>query len=425
MMRKRRPILMITGAVCIVCRIVIAFHPLYLGLRIRTITTTNDKQYDKTPLQQLFTQQRNTTDTIHNNLRNVPNKKKSTSYATPDENHLPHPPTDPTVIHLPWIDDFTMDTKIILQSQYEQQPYQNLTKTRRNTNSTVSESPTNLSTAWNYSEATLLTMEDLQQYLRKNEFVTKKELTSSLDTLISTRKQSIAFEEGVFTRKKSSPISSAITGGDSSSTRSTSSYVPSKGNVGFPQQSDLTDAVFVRCTAFTTGLIALLISRTIAANLWLLGLIVGLTYGNQVATHDIKQRSLSMISAEGASITTTSSSSSRGDGITSKFILTCGKRFGRAILTTYDAINVLWYMYKTGKLSYAYYKQYEVLDSRFQITDKIDAWNLRFQEGKLKFDAWEKEHEISRKLLAGLRTFWTVEEQSLKRTSKKFSPKRR
>jgi hypothetical protein len=164
-----------------------------------------ENKQDKAPLQQLFSKQRNTTDFIHSNLKNVPNKKKSTSYATPDKNHLPHPPTGPTEIHLPWIDDFTMDTKIILQSQYQQRPHQNLTETRRNTNGTVSESPTNLSTACNYSDATLLTMEDLQHYLRKNEFVTKKELTSSLDTLISKGKQSIA-EERVSTRTVVLPI---------------------------------------------------------------------------------------------------------------------------------------------------------------------------------------------------------------------------
>jgi hypothetical protein len=40
------------------------------------------------------------------------------------------------------------------------------------------------------------------------------------------------------------------------------------------------------------------------------------------------------------------------------------------------------------QLSYEYYKQYEIIDQRFDITSKMNAWNRVFVEGKQKFDAW-------------------------------------
>jgi hypothetical protein len=86
-------------------------------------------------------------------------------------------------------------------------------------------------------------------------------------------------------------------------------------------------------------------------------------------------------------------------------------------LQLYDYGQALWFLYKTGQLSYEYYKTYAVLDQRFAIQNKMDAWNARFQEGKIKFDAWEKENEISRTILAAARTVWLVDEQSKRRTS--------
>ena len=71
-------------------------------------------------------------------------------------------------------------------------------------------------------------------------------------------------------------------------------------------------------------------------------------------------------------------------------------------------------MYKTGQLSYEYYKHYSALDNRFAIQQKVDSWNARFVEGKMAFDKWEKQNEVGRNVLAGLRTAWLVEELSLK-----------
>lgn len=277
-----------------------------------------------------------------------------------------------------------------------------------------------------------VTMGELKEFLLHNEFITKSELMSSLDKLavISPSRKANApfdsnFDEVPLVIKKSGSKSTkgATIISASGSTSLTSTGSASRGGVGLPQQSILTDKVLVSSTTFATGAIGLIISRTVAANLWLIGLILGATYGNSVATEDVRIRSKSSTGVEGSSSDLIELELSRG--IISKFILSCGRRCGRFYLNVYDAVNVLWYMYKTGKLSYSYYKQYELLDSRFQITDKIDAWNARFQEGKRQFDQWEKENEISRRLLAGLRTFWLVEEQSYKRTSKKYGSQNR
>jgi len=81
-------------------------------------------------------------------------------------------------------------------------------------------------------------------------------------------------------------------------------------------------------------------------------------------------------------------------------------------------------MYRTGQLSYDYYKKYEKLDSKFQIQNKMDAWNARFVAGKQNFDRWEKENEVGRKVLAGLRTAWMVNENSYKTQQFKYTNQR-
>ncbi|GMH59807.1 hypothetical protein TL16_g02904 [Triparma laevis f. inornata] len=44
----------------------------------------------------------------------------------------------------------------------------------------------------------------------------------------------------------------------------------------------------------------------------------------------------------------------------------------------------------------------------------------RFQEGKVNFDRWEKENEVGRKILAGLRTAWMVEDTRSGKAGKKL-----
>lgn len=55
----------------------------------------------------------------------------------------------------------------------------------------------------------------------------------------------------------------------------------------------------------------------------------------------------------------------------------------------------------------------------------MDAWNARFVEGKKNFDQWEQENEIGRKVLAGLRTAWMLEENSYKNQKYRINGRRR
>lgn len=61
---------------------------------------------------------------------------------------------------------------------------------------------------------------------------------------------------------------------------------------------------------------------------------------------------------------------------------------------------------------------HSLTSQKWKIQDKIDGWNVRMQQGKKDFDQWEKENEVGRKILAGLRTVWLVEENSLKKVSR-------
>ena len=52
------------------------------------------------------------------------------------------------------------------------------------------------------------------------------------------------------------------------------------------------------------------------------------------------------------------------------------------------------------RIDYAFVDQRRILD------DKMDAWNVRFQDGKEQFDGWERENEVlvGQGVLAGLCT---------------------
>jgi hypothetical protein len=93
-----------------------------------------------------------------------------------------------------------------------------------------------------------------------------------------------------------------------------------------------------------------------------------------------------------------------------------GKQLAAWYLQTWDFVTAMFFMYKTGQLSYSMWRRYAQVDERFQIQDKIDAWNAFFVKGKENFDKWEKENEVGRKVLAAMRTVWLVEERSLKKT---------
>jgi hypothetical protein len=159
----------------------------------------------------------------------------------------------------------------------------------------------------------------------------------------------------------------------------------------------------------------MLVATSVVPNLWLMGALVGGLYGNEVS----KRQHVDEEGENGGG------SDAVERGPLENLALYLGRRLALAYLKVYDTFNAAFFMWKTGQLSYEYYKTYSSLDERFAIQRKIDAWNAFFVEGKIAFDRWERENEISRKILAGLRTAWLVEERSLKKSRRKRQSKYR
>jgi hypothetical protein len=143
-----------------------------------------------------------------------------------------------------------------------------------------------------------------------------------------------------------------------------------------------------------TGMI---LATTLLPNLWLMGLLVGGIYGYDLCSRPDEPPPSTLVA---------------------RTFIQWGRFLATTVLSFTDSCRTLWFLYKTGELSYQYYKSYELMDQRFAIQAKMDAWNARFQEGKLKFDQWEQENEIGRTVLAGLRTVWLVDERSRRRAQK-------
>mmetsp|Transcript_6588 Transcript_6588/g.9626 ORF Transcript_6588/g.9626 Transcript_6588/m.9626 type:complete len:679 (-) Transcript_6588:29-2065(-) len=181
-----------------------------------------------------------------------------------------------------------------------------------------------------------------------------------------------------------------------------------KSGVAFPQPSVLSQKHIRQGTMISSGFFALLIAITIRPNLWLIGSIIGVVYGYDIAEKAMVFANAEIINGIGAV------AAQPPGGIYGDLSLRTGKKIATNYLKAWDFAQGVYFMYRTGQLSYEYYKTYAVLDKRFAIQNKMDAWNARFIEGKENFDAWEKENEIGRKVLAGLRTAWLVEENSYK-----------
>jgi hypothetical protein len=172
-----------------------------------------------------------------------------------------------------------------------------------------------------------------------------------------------------------------------------------KGGVAFPQPSVLSNRSIKWGSTVSAGGMGMLLATSAAPNFWLIGALVGSVFGYETGN------SLSA-PPQGVPISR---------NVLQSLVLSTGRQLAKAFLKVSDACQAFFFMYKTGQLSYEYYKTYAALDNRFAIQNKIDAWNARFVEGKLAFDRWERENEVGRKLLAGLRTAWLVEERSQKK----------
>ena len=223
----------------------------------------------------------------------------------------------------------------------------------------------------------LLTLEDLESILLTNKFVRESDLKK--------------FAERQQQQQQKQP-----SGSGSLSTPNT--FVDSPKRIAFPQPSTLQARTLWWGCAVSSGLMGMLLATSLIPNLWLMGLLAGSLYGYDVGKRDDEEAQVGPL-----------------PGV----ILYAGKRLALAYLQVFDFFNAVFFMWKTGQLSYEYYKTYATLDQRFAIQRKIDAWNAFFVEGKIAFDNWEKQNEVGRKILAGLRTAWLVEERSLKKSRRK------
>lgn len=173
-------------------------------------------------------------------------------------------------------------------------------------------------------------------------------------------------------------------------------------NIAFPQPSRVSDTNLQYGRTFAASVLGMLVGASVLPNLWMIGGVFGAYYGykipNQLETPSFPASILTFL----------------------------GERTAQFVLWWHDAVVSVLFLYKTGQLSYQYYKTYAAMDQRWGVQKKMDAWNARFVSGKQKFDAWEQNNEIGRKSLAFLRTVWLVEEKQRRRYRQrlvKFSKK--
>ncbi|GMH97675.1 hypothetical protein TrVE_jg4299 [Triparma verrucosa] len=195
---------------------------------------------------------------------------------------------------------------------------------------------------------------------------------------------------------------------------STSSNSKSKSTTAFPQPVALSRSVLFYAITITTSMIATCLSISVANNLWLVGGLVGVLYGNEISDtvldSESEDESDHDTSLMGDVDVGAEAKAKEKLSVIGRAVLRVSTKLAKLYIKVAEFCNSIWFMYKTGQLSYAYFKQYEKIDQRFKVQDKMDAWNRRFQEGKVNFDTWEKENEVGRKILAGLRTAWLVED---------------
>jgi len=175
-----------------------------------------------------------------------------------------------------------------------------------------------------------------------------------------------------------------------------------KEGVAFPQSSVISYRDVRSGSIVISAIMYTILGLSISPNLWLMGMCFGIWYGGIIKIGE-----------------------DESNYPLSSFIVSMGRRFAKYYLFVVDTIQTIFFLYKTGQLSYEYYKTYNKIDEKYFISDKIDSWNLRFQRGKRQFDEWEKKNEVGRKLLAGLRTVWFVEESSYKKFQKKINVRAR
>lgn len=184
----------------------------------------------------------------------------------------------------------------------------------------------------------------------------------------------------------------------------------------FPQPSVVSNKHLKIGTMISSGFYCLLLAATLRPNLWLIGAVFGSLYGGDLATKASNAESapVPLVANNEVIYYPPTGTAKMPGGLYGELSLKSGKKIASAYLYVWDVWQGFYFMYRTGQLSYEYYKTYEGFDKKFGIQNKMDAWNARFIEGKENFDTWEKDNEVGRRVLAGLRTAWLVEEKSYK-----------
>ena len=169
----------------------------------------------------------------------------------------------------------------------------------------------------------------------------------------------------------------------------------SRGTVAFPQLSVLSYKNIQWGSTVCASFAGMLLAMSILPELWLLGALSAGYYGHQL-TNDL--------------------ASKPPTGVIGTTLVSMGRKVAKVVLRAYDGVMGVVFLFKTGQLSYQYYKVYDKWDQRFGIQEKMYAWNTRFAEGKARMDQWERENEVGRKALAMMRTFWLVEGKRSRRS---------
>jgi hypothetical protein len=237
-----------------------------------------------------------------------------------------------------------------------------------------------------------LTFNDLQRILSSNGYIRREEMNTMI------------------TDSNTNPMTRSL---DDFKTNKSSSQRNIKG-VAMPQPTKVSNKHIRYGTMIASGFFFILVATSIQPNLWLIGSAIGAVYGNDIATKaEMIANGIALEDGSGSGVVIT-----RPGGLYGDISLKLGKKIATTYLQVWDLLQTFWFLYRTGQLSYEYYQTYAKLDNRYGIQSKIDAWNSRFIEGKENFDRWEKENEVGRKLLAGMRTLWMVEENSYKKQMK-------
>ena len=158
---------------------------------------------------------------------------------------------------------------------------------------------------------------------------------------------------------RSSPLSSEkelqLQGASSASTKT------SKGGVAFPQPTTLSNRSIKWGATVSGGLMGMLLAVSGSPNLWLVGILAGSVFGYETSKR--------LPSNDGAL---------NDFNVIQSLVIYSGRYVATLALRVYDTFQAFFFMYKTGQLSYEYYKSYALLDKRLSIQKKIDAWNARF-----------------------------------------------